>query len=232
MIKDKAYLYGVILGDGFFGKESWKKEGYAYLLLKSIDIEFVEKFRSVVQNLTGKQYSIYKNTDKGDGKKRQPCHLCKCYAKELVTELVAFSNNKTEIPNFIKDGDSEIKLAFIQGLMDSEGYITMSISSLKQWNVGIYLACTASWMKDVYRFFKECDIKTSDLSIRKMKDGRKDVFWFKIDIQDYIDKGLSFCMTRKKSRLEFIAKILRDFTSSYKMAYKIACVEDKVQAIV
>ena len=219
------------MGDGFFGKEQWKKDGqYAYVMLKAIDIEFVKKFQKTVELLTGKTYSVYK-VDKGDGKNRQALYLCKCFARDLVAELVQTTNSKTEIPNFIKDGDDSVKLDFIQGLMDSEGYVTMSISPLKQWNVGIYLACTSSWMNDVWHFFKDCGIKTSDFSRRVMKDGRKDVYWFKIDILDYIEKGLSFSMSRKRERLEFIAKILRDYMSGYKMAYKKACVEDIVRPL-
>lgn len=225
---DKAYLYGVLLGDGFYGNQHKSKhpEKYDYVMLKVIDIEFAEKFQATVERLTGKKYSIYKMPS---GRKTwQDLYLCKCYAPWLVEESLFVTKNRTEIPNFVQDGDVQTKVAFIQGIMDSEGYLTMSISPLKSWHVGIYVACSSAWMKDLWHMFSDLGIKTGKLLRTVMKDGRKTMYSFKIDIFDYQEKGLSFAMKRKRDRLEFVSRILRDYTCSYKEAYKNAQVEDRV----
>lgn len=230
--KEEAYLYGVLLGDGFYGKAGWSNKAngrkYAYVMLKAIDWDFVNNFREKVKKITGKSYSIYKSNPKK--KNRNILYICKCYSPKIVEESARLTKNKTEIPNFIMDSEPEIQKQFLQGLMDSEGYVTMSLSSLKQWHVGIYFANTSAFTKDVWHMFHNVGISTSKLSIRKMKDDRKDVFWFKIDILDYVEAGMTFNIKRKRDRLEFISIILRDYMCSYKKAYKMP-VEEIVRPV-
>lgn len=217
MLGDKAYYYGVMMGDGFFVE---KPHG-CYVMLKAIDFDFVITWRNCVERLYNDKYSIY--NVKPEGKNRQLLYLCKVYGKEKIKEFKELTHNRTEVPNFVKDGDNATKTYFLQGLMDSEGYVTLCLNSLKQSHIGLYFANTSSWTKDVWHLFNSLNVKTTKLYRRKMKDGRKDVFYFKIHIQDYLAKGLSFNIERKRKRLEFISKILNDYTCNYKGAnYKKA----------
>lgn len=224
-----AYLCGVILGDGYYGKNS--REGanakYKYVMLKSVDSDFLDKFVKTIEVLTGKKYAIYQTVDKAN-KNRKPLHICRCYSPELVNETVFLTRNKTEIPNFVIDGDCEDKKQLIQGLMDSEGYITFSLNPLKQSSISLWFANTSDWSKDFWYLVQSIGINVSKLYLRKMKDGRKNVHYFKIDILDYVNSGLSFNIKRKSERLDYIANILRDYMRRYKHEYRVP-VQDIVQ---
>lgn len=222
LLRDKAYHYGVMLGDGFFSKT---KNGF-YIMLKVIDKDFVTFWRNCIERMYGKQYSIYEM--KPEKETRQKCYLCKVYGKDKVDEVEELTHNRTEIPNFVFDGDKEVKKSFIQGLMDSEGYITTSFSPIKDTHIGLYFANTSRWTKDFWHLFKSLNIEVSDLKLRKMKDGRKDLYWFKINILDYVNSGLSFNIFRKRRRLEWIFKILNDYTHNYKGRRYSLAISEKV----
>lgn len=226
-MKNKAYLYGVLLGDGFYSKN--KKGNYEYVMLKTIDKDFAEKFQEVVENIIGKKYSVY--SCKPSKPKEKPFYICKCYASELVKESMELTKNKTEIPNFVKDGDSEIKKSFLQGIMDSEGWVSFTASSLGRWNASISFGVTSSWSKDAWYMFRELGIGVSKFYRRNFrKENRKDLLWFTIDILDYVNSGLTFNIRRKRERLEYIAQILRDYTHRYKHSYRND-VQDIVQPV-
>jgi len=226
----KAYVYGVILGDGFFGYRGKKDDSQLpdYLMLKACDFDFVEKFRCEVERLTSKKYSIYK-VSKGN-KKRNALYLCKCYAQEIAKEAFEITRGKEVIPDFIVNGSRETQISFLQGLMDSEGYITCSFNSIKQSHIGLHFACTSSWTKSIWHMFQDLGVGVSKLYTRRFKDGRRPVLYFKINIEQYIKCGLGFNIQRKQRRLDFISKILRDYTHTYKKSYH-DCVQDIVRPL-
>lgn len=214
---------GVLLGDGFFGKN--KNGTHAYLMLKSVDKDFVVKFKETVSAITGKEYSIYTRDPKK--KNWNVLHICKCYDPELVAEFKDMTRNKTVVPNSILDGEENTQIAFLQGLMDSEGWISVQLRPMKQSQITLAFANTSSWTKDVWHLFRKLGIEVSKL-YRSSKPNKKELYWFKINIVDYLKKGLSFNIERKRNRLEFVSRILNDFTCNYgKDAYKRP-VEDKV----
>lgn len=212
LLNDMAYHFGVMLGDGYIGKNH--KGQPTYFMLKSIDEDFLEFWRNCIERIYGKAYSIY--TQKPEGPNRNVCYVCRVYGGERVKEFLHLTKDKSEIPNFIFDGDDDSKKSFIQGLMDSEGYITLSLSPIKDQHIGLYFANTSRWTKDFWHIVKKLGIEVSDLHLRKMKDGRKDVYNFKLNILDYVNAGLSFNILRKRRRFEFITKILNDYTHNYK----------------
>ena len=116
---NRAYFYGVYLGDGFIEKNN--------VMLKTVDADFVKKWQIIVEAMTGKQYAMYKESGKGNHK---DIWRCKIYCPWLVKEAIELTHNKSEIPNFIYDGDVEIQKAFLQGLMDSEGHISVTLNPL------------------------------------------------------------------------------------------------------
>lgn len=205
ILDDLGYYYGVFLGDGFVSQ--------GYVQIKAIDKEFVEAWRDCVKRIYGKEYSLY--YVKPESKARQAQWICKMYGQDKVNHLQEVTHMKTEIPNYVKDGSRKVKISFIQGLMDSEGWVSLSLSSLKQSNIGLNFANTSSWTKEVWHIVRELGIKTTEIVRRKFKDGRKDIFSFKLDLLEYVSCGLGFNMPRKQRRLDFIVKILNDYTREY-----------------
>lgn len=235
---DRGYYYGVILGDGFY--EANPKCGSSYVMLKAADKDFVEHWAACVSRITGKAYSVYKHTSaKNDGKHRALWY-CKCYNKELLAETITVTADKTIIPNGILTADKETKKAFLQGLMDSEGFLMMSISPLKASNVRMEFGVTDPWCTQVREMFGEVGVLTTPVTRRKFNpterfpNPRKDFLSFRIDFLDYVNAGLTFNIERKRHRLEYITRILRDFTRNYPRYedyYKRNAVDDKVRPL-
>lgn len=215
---NRGYYYGVLLGDGFYGKPS-PPRGSAYVMLKSIDRDFVERWQAVLEEITGRQYAI--GTLKPAAKNRRPLHFAKCYNKELVEESIEVTRDKTVVPNGILMADALVKKSFIQGLMDSEAWITAKLQSLGACTVQMTFGVTDPWIRDVHTMFGELGIGVSRIYTRKFKDDpkylkpRKNLMYFNIDILEYVDAGLGFNIKRKSDRLRFCSKILRDYTRDY-----------------
>lgn len=236
--EDRGYYYGVILGDGFY--EAAPKCSSPYVMLKAADRDFVEYWAACVSRLCGKQYSVYMNSaSKNDGKHRALWH-CKVYNKELLAETIMVTADKTIIPNGIKSGKKEVKMQFLQGLMDSEGFVTMTLTPLKGSNLRLEFGVSEPWCKEVRELFGEVGILTTPVTRRKFAptkwcpNQRREYFQFRIDILDYVNAGMTFNIERKRHRLEYITHILRDFTRNYPRYqdyYKRSAVEDKVRPL-
>jgi intein/homing endonuclease len=215
--EDRGYYYGVILGDGFY--EQTPSGTPPYIMLKACDKDFVEYWTGCVNRITGGNYTVGKNAP--GSPKHRAAYRCKSYNKELVAETVETTRGKTIIPNGIKTAGISVKKAFLQGLMDSEGFIRMSLSPLKASTVSLEFACTEPWVPEVREMFGEVGILTTPVTRRKFKEDpkyqkiRKDLLSFKIDILEYVDAGMKFNIKRKQDRLEYISQILRDFTRDY-----------------
>ena len=216
--EDRAYYYGVLLGDGFYGQPS-PPSGSAYVMLKAIDQDFVKKWQAVLKKLTGKSYSIFKTQPKT--KNRRPIYACKCYNKALVDESIEVTKGKTVVPNGILMAAPLIQKAFLQGLMDSEAYINVKLQSLGACTIQMTFGVTDLWIHDVHKMFNELGITTSKMYFRKFKNEpkylkpRKTLLYFNIDILEYINAGMGLSIKRKADRLRYCSQILRDYTRNY-----------------
>lgn len=215
---DRGYFYGVILGDGCIYKNP--KTGTKAITLKAIDEAFVNKWADVVERLWGFRYAVTKFDPNEKGRQRSPMFRCRSGKPEMYDEVLEVTRGKTIVPNGVLMGDRSVKIAFLQGLMDSEGWIAIHLASLGRSYLTIGFAVTAPWADDVHRLFKEMGVRVSDLKVRqprpsKLGTERKPLRDFTIDIQDYVRAGLGFVAERKANRLALATRILNDFTSSY-----------------
>ena len=137
--EDRGYFYGVLLGDGFY--EQHPSNGSPYVMLKACDRDFVEYWSKVVSRIVGKEYSVHGHVGATDKHRAQ--WRCKVYYRPLVVEAFEVTRDKTVIPNGILDADASVKRAFIQGLMDSEGFITFTLKPLGSTSLSLSFANTS-----------------------------------------------------------------------------------------
>jgi len=221
-----AYFYGVLLGDGHI---NYTKKAIAnrdnkddrrgpVMVLKATDYDFVEKWRNCIEDITGYKYAISEVQPRD--KKHHMQYIVRCAKRWFVDEAEKETNHKTKIPIGIMKGLPEIQKEFLVGLMDSEGWVNMYLSSLSMCDLTLGFGCADDFFGDVYRMFQGLGIKVSKVYHRKpnrRKDGSlcKPLRLFRIDINDYLNAGMGFNIKRKTDRLAFISGILNDYTQSY-----------------
>ena len=187
-------------------------------MLKCCDLDFIEKWRDTIKSITGFEYKISKhNPGTGNGAHRQQYKL-RVAQKELVDEAERITAHKSKIPDEVINGDNKIKVAFVQGLMDSEGWIQCNLSGgLGYDTMTLGFGCTDPWFDDFYQLVKTLGLRTSRIfkinpDKKKNGDDGKPFRLFHMDIPSYINAGLGFTMKRKADRLAFCSKILNDYT--------------------
>jgi hypothetical protein len=217
-VDDLSYHYGVFMGDGF--TERYKPgSSVVYIGLKAIDKDFVEHYQAVMFRLTGQ---LYKMRIEGETKpNRHPRFRCRVGNRELVELTRNETALKETIPASVMNGTLDMKKSFIQGVMDSEAWISCSLNPIGPSSIQLSVGVTSSWIKQLHQLFAEVGVSTTKIGTRIHKDDpkylkpRKDFHSFSIHIQEYVDAGLSFNIKRKRDRLEYCSRILRDFTREY-----------------
>ena len=184
-------------------------------------LDFIEAWRDAVEEITGYRYKISKhNPGKHSGSRRQQYKL-RVAQRELVDEAEAITNHKTKIPDAVYQSPRDAQVAFVQGLMDSEGWINFYLhGGIGQCDLTLGFACADPWFDEFYEFVQALGVETSKVYKRKrarMKNGElgKQLRLFKMDIPSYTSAGLGFTIKRKADRLAFCSRILNDYTRDY-----------------
>ncbi len=114
-----AYLLGAILGDGHINKS--KDRIYFEVSEKWLARKFIEKVRQVFH------HTLHLNTRVDRGKLRWVANFDNKPAVRLFTEFLDVprgkKSHKIYVPDTIKNLGKEIKLAFLEGVFDTDGCI-------------------------------------------------------------------------------------------------------------
>lgn len=240
--RNRGYFYGVLLGDGHINytrRSLWAAGDPAnrrgpMLMLKVCDLDFMQAWRDAVAAITGFDYKISKhNPGEGSGAHR-PQYKLRVAQRELVDEAEGLTSHKTRIPDPLWSAPEDVKIAFVRGLMDSEGWIHCHLSGgIGHSDLTLGFGCTDGWIEDFYRLVQSLGIKTSKIYTRKpglSKQGRclKTFRLFKLDIPSYVRAGVGFTIKRKADRLAFCSRILNDYTRDYPRYEDYYAVDDIV----
>ncbi len=200
--KNCAYLIGVYLGDGCVTAQTDSKTGKKYLVfrLNTIDEDFAEATRRAIMTMTDRPVGINKHSVK---KSNKPNYALRCGDREICEFLQATTNHKKEIPESIKSMDTEGKLAFIAGLMDSEGFVAerKAETTNRRFYMG-FKSCDV-WVPDFIKIMESVGIRVGKVSQEQPRN-----LWFKtptrftIKMQSWIDSGAKFNIARKQNRVD------------------------------
>lgn len=202
-----AYILGVYLGDGWVGNSY----GDSRVGLKCIDIDFIFATYIAFEDLqTKNKPCLYSNVSKNSkghiGKK--PMYQVSVADKELNLKLKTDTNFKQIIPEYVFQWDRKNKIAFIQGLMDSEGSVSERKTPYKgraKLSIGqMYLmsfCSTSPWIDDFINLCRSIGLVIGKKGQKIEKSG-KVCRYFYIKIKSWSDSGLHFNIKRKQDRVE------------------------------
>ena len=187
---DLSYLFGAYLGDGcaYIGKSSYQ------FSITSEDKDLCEICNNICLSLFSKSGRI---------KKVNNYYQLIICSKKIVEFLVNSTKNKTTIPEDVYDS-KENMISFIQGIMDTDGWICRVNPSDGYVRYRTGFKNIALWSKNIYDILELLDVKVGKL--RKIKNKRynqptKDTFNITINTKDYCSK-IGFRLKRKQEIVE------------------------------
>jgi len=198
--KSFAYLLGVYLGDGCVTTMSAKGGRYTYTVfrLNSIDPDFIEATRAALADLGVERIWVSCHPVK---KSSKPNHSLTAKAENLCDEMVFATYAKTKLPP-MKGWTRAEKLAFVAGLMDSEGFVAANSNTT---NRRFYMGfkCCDPWVPEFRDLLESLGIRTGKFSTEApLRDGYKAPQRFAIKMQSWIDSGAKFRIARKQNRVD------------------------------
>lgn len=195
--KSYAYLLGVYLGDGCVTTQG----GYPVFRLNAIDGDFVQATKEALEDLTDRPINVCVHAVK---KSSKPNHSLRCGDPEICANLKEVSQDKEIIPEFVFDWPEELQMKFVEGLMDSEGYVAVN----RKWETACsryfmgFKSCD-KWVLDFHKILTGLGVKTGEITEEKpRKPWYKVPVRFYIKMQSWVDSGLKFNIKRKQDRVD------------------------------
>lgn len=146
-----AYLLGVYLGDGCV----YNHQGYLAFRLNSIDKDFVEATENAIKALSDRKTQFHGPYMDKRFPKAAPHWELRCGDVKLCEALREETKDKKEIPSWLFAASKDERLAFIAGLMDSEGFCAVNVEK-RQGLLGF--KSTDEWFDDFLRLTQSVGI--------------------------------------------------------------------------
>jgi intein/homing endonuclease len=192
----KAYLLGAFMGDGcvyYDGK-------HCVFRLVSLDQDFVEKVAHCCEQLTGRRYRI-----KPYRKNKVELYKLWVCSRKIYDFLIQQTEQKRRLPKLVNESKCrEVKAAFIAGLMDSDGYISMGTLQGRWQRFSMGFVNSGAWLEEFKSLLQSLGVKVGCSTLkRKYRSSReKDCFQININIRSFVESGLYFGCHRKQTKLE------------------------------
>jgi hypothetical protein len=191
--KSWEYLVGVYLGDGCVTTH----QGRPVFRLNTIDLDFAEATKAALQHHTDRPISIHTHPVSGSSK---PNHSLRCGDPDVCQRLVAETGGKARLPDWIWSADQGGRLAFIAGLMDSEGFVSHQ-RARDRYFMGF--KSTDLWFDDFVRVLNMAGIKVGKIGVEEpRKPGYRTPRRFTIKFPSWIASGAYFHISRKQERVD------------------------------
>lgn len=199
--KSYAYILGVYLGDGCVTRPSSRSAPHRRCFkLNTIDKDFAEATTVALRELTDATSCVSTHkvrTSPNDN------HSLYCGCDDLCNLLVKDTERKSKLPVYIWRWPRENKLAFIGGLMDSEGFVAANKSNPTNRRFYMGFKSCDLWVFEFKTFMESVGIRTGKYSTEKpRKPGYKTPHRFHVKMQSWIDSGARFEIGRKQSRVD------------------------------
>lgn len=193
--KNKAYLLGVYLGDGCCSKFSNRRS----FTIISEDKEVIERTKNIVNLLLNTNYHLTYITPN-----KIRLYRFRSWNRELFELLVAETANKTRIPLSLTNAKDEIIAAFVAGLMDTDGYISIGKNKLNQQRFSLGLVNSGEWLDQFINLLKLLGVKVGKKTLKKKyrSSNEKDCYQININLRSFVEAKLYFNCQRKQRKLE------------------------------
>lgn len=196
--KSYAYLLGVYLGDGSLSRCGDRDK--VYFRLNAVDRDFVETAARAVEVVTGRCPTINTYPEK----RGRDYHAIIQKDVALAQRLLSDTNEKQAIPLAdIQSWPRDWQLAFVSGLMDSEGFVAANSTNTTNRRYYMGFKCTSPWVPDFVVLLQSLGIRVGKVQIEApRKEGYKAPIRFTIKMQSWIDSGGYFNIARKQKRVD------------------------------
>lgn len=198
--KSFAYILGVYLGDGAVTTaRSPGRTDRLMFRLNTIDQDFSEATKTALQDLTTYTVSVCCHAV---AKSSKPNWALQVGDRALCERLQADTLHKQIIPRYVHKWPRHLKLAFIVGIMDSEGFVAANSNHTgRRFYMG-YKSCDV-WVPDFVRILQSVGIEIGTIGIEKPLQAHFKVpTRFAIKMQSWIDSGARFNIVRKQARVD------------------------------
>jgi hypothetical protein len=194
--KSYAYLLGVFLGDGCVTHSS---DGYRCFRLNTIDEDFADATKAAIREFTERPISIHKHAV---SKSSKPNYSLRCGDPEICAHLVEVTNGKKSLPPSVMEWTRSDRIAFIVGLMDSEGFVAANSNTTNRRFYMGFKSCDV-WVPEFVRVLESVGLKVGKVSTEEpRRPGYKTPMRFAIKMQSWVDSGARFNIGRKQQRVD------------------------------
>ena len=195
MVKEKAYILGVMCGDGYLHRT--KKDSYQ-VALQATDYDFVIYFTECMRKIYGLEPSISEIKAKKSKWNDKLCsRLCSKEVFEDILSYGKFGTKNWRVPGIIKESSSSIKGSFLRGFYDSEG----SVDSTRKI---IAVSTNKEGMSNITELLCSLGIRPLNIKMIEGAENRSSCYVVKITGKNYIDlfeKNVGFSIKRKRDKL-------------------------------
>ena len=196
MTKEKAYVIGVICGDGCTHRT--KNDSYQ-ITLSATDKDFVSEFSRFMLEVYGIKPSIGKQKSRNPSwKDKMQSRVC---SKEVFEDLMKYSNfgkYAWRVPNAIMESTKATKCSFLRGFFDSEGSVDMSKKL-------VIVSVNFDGMKDVKKILSSIGILCSMRHVESKTENRRGTYLIEITGRRSIESyrmDIGFSIRRKQEKLD------------------------------
>lgn len=194
--QELAYIIGVYLGDGCTSKSS---SGHCFRL-SVIDKDFAEKTARYLSIILEKKVIVFEDKwPQTRGNKSN--FVTQAHGTGFCTFLEDETNRKKVIPDFIKSGTVMQKKAFIEGIMDSEGFVSIHRDpkrKIPRYQMG--LAMCDQFVEEIVEIMRSLGVKVSPMRT-EIRYGCLPIHRYSINNKSWIESGMKFSIKRKEDRL-------------------------------
>jgi len=206
--KSFAYILGVYLGDGCV-TNAWNRgrKDRPVFRLNTIDEDFAEATKAALQQISTFAVTVGCHAVPKSSKPNWSLvHGDRALCERLVTD----TEKKRIIPGYVFGWPRDQKLAFIVGIMDSEGFVAANSNHTgRRFYMG-YKSCDL-WVPDFVRLMQSVGIVIGKIGIEKPRfSGYKTPTRFAIKMQSWVDSGARFNIARKQLRVDEWATTIPD----------------------
>jgi hypothetical protein len=198
--KDFAYILGVYLGDGAVTvARSPGRTDRLIFRLNTIDEDFAQATKAALSRLSDYKASLYCHAV---SKSSKPNFALALGDRVLCERLVTDTEKKRIIPKYVFGWSRDLKLAFIVGLMDSEGFVAANSNHTgRRFYMG-FKSCDL-WIMEFVSLLQSVGIEIGKIGVEKpLKPGYKIPRRFAIKMQSWVDSGARFNIARKQNRVD------------------------------
>lgn len=191
--KTWEYITGVYLGDGCVTRNG---HGRPVFRLNTIDMDFADATKEALLDHT--RYAVGVHTHAVSKSSKPNNSLC-CNDPVLCQKLVEETDGKQKLPDWVWTTDQDGRLAFIAGLMDSEGFVTQNSHG----STYMGYKSTDVWFDDFVRVLKMAGIEVGKIGVEvPLKPHYRTPRRFTIKMASWVNSGAYFNIARKQARVD------------------------------